>query len=285
MKHKHPIMKKIWHFVLIFIGTIIAAAGLEMFLIPNEIIDGGVVGISIMASHLTKIPLGILTFILNLPFLYLGYKQIGKTFVFSSLFAIASFSCWVSVFYHHFWVTHDMLLASVFGGIILGVGVGIIIRYGASLDGTEMISIIISENTSFSVGQLVLIINVFILSAAALVFGWDKAMYSLITYFIASKAIDIIVDGINESKAAMIISNSAQEIADAIRDRLGRSITFLEGEGGFSGNKTKVIYAIVTRIEIAKLKEIIRDKDKHALLTIYDVSEIMGDTYRKKSIH
>lgn len=285
MNRLNPKVRRVLNYVFIFVGSIIAAAGLEIFLIPNDIIDGGVVGISIMVSHLTGIPLGILTFVINIPFLYIGYKQIGKTFLFSSLFAIASFSFWVQMFYEHFWLTHDMLLASVFGGIILGAGVGIIIRFGASLDGTEMVSIIISKNTSFSVGQLVLIFNIFILSLAALVFGWDKALYSLITYFIASKVIDIAVDGLDEAKAAMIVSGNAPEIADAIFARLGRSVTYLDGEGGYSHDKVKVIYTVVTRVEIAKLKNIIFDKDKNAFLTIHDVSDVLGGSYKKRSIH
>ncbi len=258
---------------------------MEIFLIPNNIIDGGIVGISIITSYLTKVPVSIYLVVLNIPFLFLGYKQIGKTFVFSSLFAVLSFSFWVSVFHSIPVLTSDILLASVFGGIILGIGVGIIIRYGGSLDGTEMVAIIINKRTSFSVGEMVMFFNVFILSSAGLVFGWDHAMYSLIAYFIAYKVIDIIIEGLDETKAAIIISESGEEIAKAITARLGRGVTFLDGRGGFSHNEKTILYSVVTRLEVSKLKSIIYDKDENAFVTINDVSEVMGGKHKKRSIH
>jgi uncharacterized membrane-anchored protein YitT (DUF2179 family) len=269
-----------------FIGTIVAAGALEIFLLPNDVIDGGVVGISIMAAHFVEIPLGIFTFVLNIPFLYIGYKQIGKTFLISSLFAIASFSIWLSVMRDSVpTVTHDPLLAALFGGVILGAGVGIIIRFGGSLDGTEMVSIIISRVTPISVGQCVMLFNVVILGCSGLVFGWDKAMYSLLTYFIASKVIDIVVEGLDEAKCIMIVSEMYEEVADAITARLGRSVTFLDGEGSYRRAPTKIIYVVVTRVEISKLKNIILDKDENAFLTISNVADVMGGSHKKKAIH
>ncbi len=288
MKHvraKHPVVKTIVHYALIFVGALLAATALEIFLIPNNIIDGGIVGVSIMASYLTGAPLGLFTLVLNLPFLYIGYKQIGKTFVLSSLFGIAVFSFWLSVFHPVPGLTHDILLAAVFGGIILGVGVGLIIRYGGSLDGTEMIAIVLSKSSVFSVGQVVMFFNVFILSAAGLLFGWDKAMYSLITYFIAFKIIDIVVEGIDESKAAMIVSDHWEEIAEAIMARLGRSVTLFHGEGGYRRERGNVIYAVVTRIEIAKLRAIVMDKDEDAFVTIHNVSDVISKHHQKSAIH
>lgn len=226
MTKKNRILKEIIRYTFLFIGTILAAIGLEIFLIPNNIIDGGIVGVSIIASYLTNIPLGVFVFILNIPFLFLGYKQIGKTFVISSLFSIVSLSVWVSVLHPIPGITKDILLASVFGGIILGIGVGIIIRYGGSLDGTEMVAIIVNRRIPFSVGEMVMFFNIFILSSAGLVFGWDKAMYSLIAYFIAFKVIDVTIEGLDEAKAAIIISEHGEEIADAITARLGRGVTF-----------------------------------------------------------
>lgn len=269
----------------LFLGTILASGGLEIFLIPNRIIDGGVIGISIITSYLTQIPLGVLTFTLNIPFLFFGYKQIGKTFVVSSLFAIVSLSFWVSVFHPIPSLTNDILLATVFGGIMLGIGVGMIIRYGGSLDGTEIVAIVLNRRTVFSVGQIVMFFNLFILSSAGLVFGWDRAMYSLITYFIAYKLIDIMVEGLDEAKAAMIVSNNGKDIAEAIMARLGRGVTFLEGKGGFSNTDKKILYAVVNRLEVAKLKSIILDKDENAFVTIQDVSDIMGGKHKKRAIH
>lgn len=285
MTVKNRIIRQVKRYVFLFIGSILAAVGLEIFLIPNNIIDGGIVGISIIASYLTKLPLSLFIIVLNLPFLFLGYKQIGKTFVISSLFSIVSLSGWVMVFHPIPGLTNDILLAAVFGGIILGIGVGMIIRYGGSLDGTEMVAIIINKRTSFSVGEMVMFFNIFILSSAGLVFGWDKAMYSLIAYFIAYKVIDITIEGLDEAKAAMIISEKGEEIADAITARLGRGVTFLEGKGGFSKNQKTILYSVVTRLEVAKLKSIIYDKDENAFVTINDVSDVMGGKHRKRAIH
>jgi uncharacterized membrane-anchored protein YitT (DUF2179 family) len=182
-------------------------------------------------------------------------------------------------------LTEDVLLASVFGGIILGIGVGLIIRYGGSLDGTEMVSIIINEKTPFSVGEIVMFFNIFILGSSGLIFGWDRAMYSLIAYFIAYKVIDVTIEGLDEAKAAIIISDRHVEIADAIMARLGRGVTYLEGKGAFSNDHKTVLYSVVTRLEIAKLKSIIHDKDENAFVTINDVSDVMGGKHRKRAIH
>ncbi|MDF2987134.1 MAG: hypothetical protein K0R50_2644 [Eubacterium sp.] len=285
MTRNNQIKREIKRYIFLFIGSILAAVGLEIFLIPNNIIDGGIVGVSIIASYLTKLPLSIFIFILNVPFLFLGYKQIGKTFVFSSLFSIISLSVWVSVFHPIPGLTNDVLLAAVFGGIVLGIGVGIIIRYGGSLDGTEMVAIIINKKKAFSVGEMVMFFNIFILSSAGLVFGWDRAMYSLIAYFIAFKVIDVTIEGLDEAKAAFIISEKADEIAEAITARLGRGVTYIDGKGGFSRNEKTILYSVVTRLEISKLKSIIYDKDENAFVTINDVSDVMGGKHKKRAIH
>lgn len=285
MTKKNQIKREILRFLFLFIGSIIAAVGLEIFLVPNNIIDGGIIGISIIASYLTGLPLGAFIIVLNLPFLIFGYKQIGKTFVLSSLFAILSLSFWLSVLHPIPGVTNDVLLATVFGGIILGIGVGLIIRNSGSLDGTEMVAIVFSKTAAFSVGEIVMFFNLFILSSAGLIFGWDRAMYSLLAYFIAFKVIDVTIEGLNEEKAAMIVSDNPYEIADAILARLGRGVTFLDGKGGFSKEEKVVIYSVITRLEIAKLKSIVAEKDENAFLTISDVFDVMGGKQKKKSIH
>ncbi|MTK12769.1 MAG: YitT family protein [Clostridiaceae bacterium] len=274
----------IFRVLLIMLGATLASIGLEIFLIPNNIIDGGITGISIMASHITKIPLGIFIFLLNIPFFVIGYKQIGKTFTVSTLFAVLCLSIGVSVLHPIQGITHDILLASVFGGIILGAGVGIIIRSGGSLDGTEIVAIILDRRTSFSIGEIVMFFNLFILGTSGFMFGWDRAMYSLIAYFIAFKVIDITVEGLDESKAVTIISEKHKDISEALMDRLGRGITLLQGKGGYKGYSTNVIYVVVTRLEIAKLKSIVHGFDDDALITIGSV-EASGKKYKKKAIH
>jgi len=282
---KQNIKKRILKYIFLFIGSLLAAIGLEQFLIPNNIIDGGIVGISIITSYLTNLPLGIFTTLFNIPFLFIGYKQIGRSFVISSVFSILSLSFWTFIFHpvQHF--TDDILLATVFGGITIGVGVGLIIRYGGSLDGTEMVAIVLNKKSVFSVGQIVMFFNIFILSSAALVFGWDRAMYSLIAYFIAFKVIDITIEGLDEAKAAIIISDYADDIADAITCRLGRGVTFMNGMGGYTKDDKKILYSVITRLEVAKLKAIILDKDPNAFVTITDVSDIMGGKHKKRQIH
>jgi len=285
MTRRNRVKRELIRYVFLFIGSIIAAVGLEIFLVPNNIIDGGIIGISIIASYLTGVPLSVYIIVLNLPFLIFGYKQIGKTFVFSSLFAIISLSFWVSVLHPVPGLTNDVLLAAVFGGIVLGIGVGLIIRNSGSLDGTEMVAIVFNKRTSFSVGEIVMFFNIFILSSAGLVFGWDRAMYSLLAYFIAFKVIDVTIEGLNEEKAAMIVSDNSYEIADAILARLGRGVTFLEGKGGFSKEPKTIIYSVITRLEIAKLKAIVYEIDENAFLTINDVFDVMGGKQKKRAIH
>ncbi|MFL0251366.1 YitT family protein [Clostridium neuense] len=266
------------------LGVVLASIGLEIFLIPNNIIDGGVVGISIMTSYLTGVPLGVFTFVFNVPFFILGYKQIGKTFTILSLLSVTALSVGVSLLKPVESLTHDILLASVFGAVILGVGVGLIIRNGGSLDGTEMVAIILDKRISFSIGEIVMFFNVFILSSAGFVYGWDRAMYSLITYFIEFKVIDIIVEGVDESKSVMIISDKHKDILSAIHDRLGRGVTILDGKGGYKGISTNVLYTVVSRLEVSKLKRIVHDFDENALVTIGSV-EVSGKKYKKKAIH
>ncbi|HEY9058959.1 MAG TPA: YitT family protein [Pseudobacteroides sp.] len=285
MTKKKRVLRLIQKYIFLLLGSTLAAAGLEFFLIPNKIIDGGIVGISIISSYLSGIPLGLFTFFLNIPFLIFGYKQIGKSFVISSIFSITCFSFFLSIFHPIPSLTDDILLATVFGGIILGVGVGLIIRFGGSLDGTEIIAIVLNRRTILSVGQIVMFFNIFILSSAGLVFGWDRAMYSILAYFIAYKAIDIIIEGIDEAKAAMIISDYTDEIAESIMARLGRGVTFLEGKGAYEEQQKNIIYSVVTRLEIAKLMAIINDKDENAFVTIHDVSDVMGGKNKKRAIH
>ncbi len=266
------------------LGSILVSIGLEIFLIPNNIIDGGMTGISIMASYLTKVQLGVFTFILNLPFVVVGYRQIGKTFAFSTIFSVICLSIGVTLLHPVPGITQDTLLATIFGGIIMGIGVGLIIRNGGSLDGTEIIAIILDKKSTFSIGEIVMFFNLFILGSSGFIFGWDRAMYSLIAYFIAFKTIDITVQGLDESKAVIIVSDKSKDISEAIIDRLGRGITFLEGKGAYSGNQMDVIYVVLTRLEIAKLKNIVNGFDEDALVTITSV-EGAGKRYKKKAIH
>ena len=275
-------MKK---YAMIFVGAIIAAFGLEEFLIPNNVIDGGIVGVSIMMETITGMSLGVFLVLLNIPFLFMGYKQIGKNFAIATLVAICFLAVWSEIFEPLQKVTDDPFLAAIFGGIIDGFGVGLIIRAGGSLDGTEIVAIIMDKKSVFSVGEVVMFINLFILSSAGLLYGWDKAMYSLVAYFVISKMIDVVIKGLDESYAVMIVTNEHDEITSALNDRLGRGVTLLHGAGGYTGESKEVLYCVVTRLEVDKLKEIVLDKDENAFVTINAVHDIVGGRFKKKSIH
>ncbi|MEZ2657220.1 YitT family protein [Aneurinibacillus aneurinilyticus] len=271
--------------LFIILGSSLMGVGLEIFLVPNQIIDGGIVGISIILSHLTGLKLGIFLFILNLPFLILGYKQIGKTFAISTLLGVTVMSIVTSVLHPVPELTEDPLLAAVFGGIILGIGVGMVIRYGGSLDGTEIIAIVFNKRLPFSVGETVMFFNIFILGSAGFIFGWDRAMYSLIAYFIAFKMIDVTIQGLDESRSVWIISEKHREIGDALLARLGRGVTYLNGEGAYTGDDKKVIFCVITRLEEAKLKSIIEDIDEAAFLAVGAINNVKGGNFKKKDIH
>ncbi len=267
------------------LGAVLVSLGLEEFLIPNNIIDGGVVGISIIFSHLSGLPVGLFLLLLNLPFLLVGYKQIGKTFAISTLFSVTIMSIGTFLLHDVPPVTVDPLLSAVFGGIVLGVGVGIVIRNGGSLDGTEIVAILFSKKLPFSVGEVVMFFNIFILGSAGFVFGWDHAMYSLIAYYIAFKLIDITLEGFDESKSVWIISDRSKDIGDAIVERLGRGVTYLKGTGGYTGDSKQVIFCVITRLEEAKLKSIVDGFDPNAFLAIGNIHDVKGGRFKKKDIH
>lgn len=271
--------------LFMIIGTILVAVALEIFLVPNHIIDGGIVGISIIVSHLSGIPLSIFLVLLNLPFVILGYKQIGKTFAISTTFSVVLMSIGTSLLHSVQAITIDPLLAAVFGGIVLGIGVGLVIRSGGSLDGTEIVAIVFTKKTPFSVGEIVMFFNLFILASAGFVFSWDRAMYSLIAYFIAFKMIDITIEGLDQSKSVWIISDEYAAIGDSITSRLGRGVTYLKGEGAYTGDEKKVIFSVITRLEEAKLKNIVEELDPRAFLAIGNIHDVKGGRFKKKDIH
>jgi uncharacterized membrane-anchored protein YitT (DUF2179 family) len=285
-KHKSLTKKKLaQRTFFIILGAVLMGVGIEEFLVPNKILDGGIVGISIILSHLTGVRLGIFIFILNIPFFFIGYKQIGKTFALSTLLGIAVLSVTTALLHNVPVFTEDLLLATVFGGIVLGVGVGIVIRYGGSLDGTEILAIIVNKRMPFSVGEIIMFFNVFIFITAGFVFGWDRAMYSLLAYYIAFKTIDIVIAGLDESKSAWIISEKHHELGEAIMARLGRGVTYLNGEGAYTGDDKKVIFCVITRLEEAKLKEIVEEMDPSAFLAVANIAEVRGGRFKKKAIH
>jgi uncharacterized membrane-anchored protein YitT (DUF2179 family) len=272
---------RLLEYSMITAGAVIAAFAIEEFLVPNTILDGGIVGISIIINNLTKIRLGLLTFVLNVPFLLIGMKKMGRGFILRSAYAMVVFSAFLEVFAGLKQVTDETLLAVCFGGLILGIGVGLVIKFGGCLDGTETVAILLNRRFDFPVGQIILIFNVIIYGVAGILFGLDRAMYSLLTYFITSKILDIIEGGIIQTKAAMIITDCEAEISEKIYTELGRTVTIIEGAGLMSGRKT-ILYCVLTQFEIMELKRIVHSVDGSAFVTISDVSEIIGKHIKKK---
>lgn len=279
---KTELLKRI---IFITFGSILMGVALEKFVVPHQIIDGGIAGVSIMLSHLTKLPLSVYLFVVNVPFLILGYKQLGKTFAFSTLYGITVMSLTTAILHQTGAFTEEKLLAVLFGGLMLGIGVGLVIRFGGALDGIEILSILISKKLRMAVGQVIMIFNVIIFVVAGFVFDWNSAMYSMFTYYIAIKMIDIVVEGLDESKSVTIISKEYEEISQAIIDRLGRTTTLIQAKGGYTGDNTQIIYCVVSRIELAKLKGIVQSIDEKAFIAIEHVADVMGGGFSKSSIH
>ena len=266
--------------IFLTVGAMITAFALESFLVPNNIIDGGVIGISMIVSHITKWNLGLLILILNTPFIIMAFKKMGGKFVVQTAFANIILAVFLNIF-HHYKVTHDLLLATVFGGIILGLSVGIILKHEGSLDGTEMLSLVVSKKLGVSVGEFIMGINVFIYLVAGKVFSWESAMYSIMTYFIASKVIDTVMEGFNSSKSVRIISDNASAIGEQLIERLDISVTYLQGIGGYTGQDKDLIYCVISRLELPKMIDIIKEIDPKAFVSVVDVHEVYGGRFRK----
>ncbi|WP_254434106.1 YitT family protein [Halobacillus sp. Marseille-Q1614] len=283
---KKRVLNETKQIIMITIGAIIAAAGLEFFLVPNNILDGGVIGLSIIAAELTGLQMSIFLLILNLPFLYIGYRKIGPKFTVHTLYGVIILSASTAYFHHFERATDDLFLATVIGAVILGTGVGLVIRTGGSLDGTEIIAIFVSKRRPVSVGQFIMIVNVFIfILAAFLVFSWETAMYSIITYYIAYKMIDIVVEGMEELKSVTIISNVPEEISDSLIKQLGRGMTYIQGQGVFTNEPKKIIYTIVTRIELSTLRSVVAEIDPDALVAIENIADVTGSNFDRVSSH
>ena len=262
--------------VMMILGALIYTVGLDLFLVPNSIIDGGIVGISLMAAELSGISFSIFVVPFNLPFLYLG-------FTLSTLFSIIWMAIFSTIAHRFTPITTDPFLGAIFGGIILGIGVGLIIRNGGSLDGSEIVAIIFDKRSTFSVGEIVMAMNLVILGAAGFVYSWNSAMYSLIAYFIAYKMIDVTITGLEESKGVMIITDAdnSKIIADALNANLNRGVTIMYGEGGYLKQPKHVLYSVVTRLEITRLKDTVYEVDPTAFITIQDVHDVFGGRFTK----
>lgn len=279
-----PIKSILYHVIGLVIGSMIYCAGLNLFLVPNHIIDGGVVGIGLIAAATTPVPFSVWVVLLNIPFFLIGYKKVGASLALYAMTAVVILSGWTHVFEGMEPVTKDPFLATIFGGMIIGIGVGLVIKCGGSLDGTEILAIWLDQKSSFTVGEIVMFFNVFILGSAGFVFSWNSAMYSLVAYFICAKMIDMVANGLDESKGVFIVTDHSDEVADAVMNKMHRAVTFLHGEGGFLKNDKKILYCVISRLEVTRLKFMTHDIDPQAFLSIFDVREVQGGFMKEEKI-
>ena len=271
-------------FIAITIGAFLGSIALNTLLLPNTILDGGVMGVSMIISKLSGFSLSILMLLLNAPFIYIGYKHLGKGFLIRAIYSMIIYSILIKLTEGFEPITEEMLLATVFGGALLGIGVGIVIRFGGCVDGTESVALVLSRKINLSVGQIVLLFNLIIYSVAGILFGLDRGLYSILTYFITSKVIDLVSTGLEQTKQAFIITEKGTELSKVIYKTLGRTVTTIKGKGLISGDK-EVLYCVLTRIEIYELKKIVNSMDEIINMKILVFDSGIGGLPIANSIH
>jgi uncharacterized membrane-anchored protein YitT (DUF2179 family) len=277
---------------LIVLGIFSAAFGLKGFLIPNHFIDGGVTGISLLLSFTTNMPLSFLIFIINIPFIVLGFSQISRHFAIKALAAIAGLALVLATVNFPV-ITHDKLLIAIFGGLFLGAGVGFSVRGGGVLDGTEILALYIWRKSDTSIGDMIMIFNVVIFSCAAFILGIETALYSILTYLAASKTIDYLVEGVEEYTGVTIISEKSSKVKRILMTKLGRGLTIYKGKRSMIGKQAdvegiadmEIIFTIVTKLEIGKVKKLVNEVDENAFIYYFPISNAKGGVLKRRPLH
>lgn len=271
-------------------GILSAGMGLKGFLLSSHFIDGGATGISMLLATGLHVPLSWGLLLINLPFLLLGYRQMGLRFALKSAVAIAGLAlCLVVVPYPD--VTPDLLLTAVFGGVFIGAGIGLAMRGGAVLDGTEILALLINRNTPLlKVSDIILLLNIFIFGVAAFILGVTEALYSILTYVSASKTLDFLLNGIEQYTGVTIISEHSEEIREAVTNQLGRGVTIYKGQSGYGKRgeqreERNIIFTVVTRLELPKLREEVKRLDPHAFLVQHSVDDAVGGMLKRRPLH
>jgi len=283
------IVRTVKDIIFITLGVSAATFGLNGFLLPNGFLDGGVVGISLLANRVTGLEVPILIVLINIPFIIIGYTQVSKIFALKTLLAIIALAVCLSIV-HLPSITNDKLLISFFGGFFLGLGIGLSIRGGSVIDGTEVLAIYTSRKTALTVGDIILILNIIIFGVAAWLINIETALYAILTYLVASKTVDFVVHGIEEYTSVMIVSKRSAEIKQAIIERMGRGVTILKGKSGFGkqghrNDDIDVIYTVITRLELQKLKTEMAKIDEEAFMVESGVNDIKGGMIKKRPLH
>lgn len=281
--------RQIWNMALVGLGILSAAMGLKGFLLSSRFIDGGVTGISMLVAEITGLPLSVLIFIINMPFLFLGYKRLGTRFAIKSAMAIAGLSLCLA-FVHFPDVTHDKLLTAVFGGFFIGVGIGFAIRGGAVLDGTDIAALLVSRKMQLlRVNDVILLLNVIIFSAAIFFLGVESALYSILTYLAASKMIDFILNGIEQYTGITVVSTKGPAIRKVITE-MGRGVTVYQGSAGYGkdghiNSPRDIVFTVATRLEIPAIKKKILDVDPSAFIVQQSIDDTTGGLLKRKKVH
>ena len=271
--------------LLIVLGILSASMGIKGFLLSSHFIDGGVTGISMLISMATDTPLSIWIVVVNLPFVALGFRQIGSAFALRSVLAIGGLSVALAIVPFPD-VTPDLVLTAVFGGFFLGAGIGLAVRGGAVLDGTEIAALLISRQSHlFKVGDVILLFNVALFLVAMSLLGVDKALYSILTYVAAARTLDFVINGIEEYTAITIVSRASGEIAAQIMANLGRGVTVYKGRGGLSFEDQEILYCVVTRLEVGRVNNIVRGLDQSAFVTSHALADVQGGMVKHRGLH
>jgi uncharacterized membrane-anchored protein YitT (DUF2179 family) len=284
--HRKTNRQTVKDIALIILGILSAGFGLQSFLLPSHFIDGGATGISLLLSKLTSYPLYVLIVAVNIPFILLGFRQIGGLFAIKTICAIIGLAL-VLAFVKYPTVTEDKLLVAVFGGFFLGAGIGLAVRGGCVLDGSEVLAIYLSRKSGSTIGDIILLINIVIFSAAAYFLGLETAMYSMLTYMSASKTVDFLIEGLEEYTGVTIISPKNEEIAKMITTKLGRGVTVYNGSGGygkrgFNRAEQKILFTVITRLEISRIKAEIALIDSYAFVVMHSIKDTKGGMIKKR---
>lgn len=275
-------------FTLIFLGAISAGFGLKGFLLPNSFIDGGITGISLLTTNLTGISFSIFILLFNIPFIILGMRQISKTFAIKSILAI-SFLAIVVYFVNYPVITNDKLLVAVFGGFFLGAGIGLAVRGGAVIDGSEVLAIFLSRKWNRTIGDIIWVINIGIFSVAAYLLTIEIALYSILIYMVASKTVDFFIEGVEEYTGITIVSYHSDEIREMITEKLGRGVTIYQGKRGFGKRgkalaETDIVFTVITRLEVSRLRTEVQKIDKNAFIIMHSIKDTVGGMIKKRTI-
>ena len=276
----NKILKYLKEYLIITVGCFFYAVSINYFFISNHLAEGGVAGICLILFYLFKLPVGIMYFVINIPLLIMGWKLVGRDFLFKTLYGTSCLSFLITLTETWKGPSNDIMLGSIYGGVLIGIGLGLIFMVNGSTGGTDVVARILNRYFDIPLGRTMLILDVVILGIAAIFFGKEIVMYTLISMTIVSKAIDYFQDGYTKAKGITIISSKSEEIKERIMNETGRVTTIIKGEGGFTGNEIDLLFCVVSKFEVTKVKTIVKETDSFAFLTISDVSEVLGEGFK-----